>query len=130
MLSLVIVIKTQYCCPMPTEILKESNIAKQIIRTQTSSSLFFVSGFSFTNIHDSQGIRGKGRPFLTRIFCLHQLHRPYPVIKEKKANSNSSKTAKTTMIARTRSTATKNDKSSLQLQYMCSPKAKMIIALK
>ena len=26
--------------------------------------LFFLSGFSFTNIHESQGCRGRGRAFL------------------------------------------------------------------
>ena len=37
---------------------------------------FFLGGFSFTNIHDSQDSKGKGRLFfLTLLYHFHPLHR-------------------------------------------------------
>ena len=39
-------------------------------------SFFFLSGFSFTNIHDSQDSKGKGEGIcLNPLYLLHRLHR-------------------------------------------------------
>ena len=44
--------------------------------TPPSPASFFLSGFSFTNIHNSQDSRGRGRPFfLTPLYHFHPLHR-------------------------------------------------------
>ena len=37
---------------------------QEIVGCQANFVVFFLSGFSFTNIHESQDCRGRGRAFL------------------------------------------------------------------
>ena len=50
---------------------------RYVIReSRVSATFFFLSGFSFTNIHDSQDSRGMGEGiFLTPLYHFHLLHR-------------------------------------------------------
>ena len=52
--------------PVYVSYVKYGLIGKTITKPpyQTTCSFFFLSGFSFTNIHESQDCRGRGRAFL------------------------------------------------------------------
>ena len=41
---------------------------------------FFLSGISFTNIHNTQDIRGKGRLSLNSFLPLHPLHKHFDIL--------------------------------------------------
>ena len=47
----------------------------KLVNEKNISGFFFLSAFSFTNIHESQDCRGRGGISLTPHYHLHPLHR-------------------------------------------------------